>query len=96
MSRRRGERIAIVGAALVIGIVVAPFASGLPDGYERVALDAGFLGAARETATAGSPLADYGYGPVSGLVGVMLVVAVGSLIARLVRSVRVAMRRSGV
>ena len=96
MTRWSRGHVALIAAALMVGIVVAPFASGLPDGYERVAHDIGFLDSARESATAGSPLADYAHGPVSALVGVALIVVAGTVIARLVHSVRMAMRRSGV
>jgi hypothetical protein len=47
-------------AALIIGGVVSFYASGHPDGLEYVARSTGFLDTAKHSASAGSPLADYG------------------------------------
>lgn len=46
-------------AALVVAGVLSGFASGEPDGLERVAIDQGFDETAGDHATADSPLADY-------------------------------------
>lgn len=46
--------------ALTIACVVSVWASANPDGLEYVAESAGFLGAAQDSATSDSPLADYG------------------------------------
>ena len=71
-------------AALVIALVLSPFASGLPDGLEWVAESLGFLHASAPTFAA--PLADYtipGSLPVAvstslaGLAGVLAVFALG-------------------
>ena len=56
----RAFTIAALLIALVIACVVSVWASANPDGLEYVAESAGFLGAAEDSATAGSPLADYG------------------------------------
>jgi len=57
-----------LGIGLVMTLLVAGglslFASGEPDGLERVSIDEGFDGAAADHALADSPLADYG---VSGI-----------------------------
>jgi cobalt/nickel transport protein len=45
--------------ALLIACVVSVIASSSPDGLEFVAGAAGFLDTATDSATAGSPLADY-------------------------------------
>lgn len=45
--------------ALVVAGVLSGFASGEPDGLERVAIDQGFDEAAADHALADSPLADY-------------------------------------
>ncbi|GAA2964968.1 MULTISPECIES: PDGLE domain-containing protein [Microbacterium] len=55
-----------LGIALVIATVVSIWASSNPDGLEFVAEAVGFSSAAQDSATAGSPLADY---TVAGLDG---------------------------
>ena len=86
------------GAALVVAILLAvflsPFASSSPDGLEKVAEDKGFIRAAEETEPSWthSPLPDYQVTAirnervstgVSGLVGVLITVAVGVLVGLL-------------
>lgn len=75
-------------AALLV-LVVAPLASGEPDGLERVATDQGFIESAEDHAVADSPLADYGVTGVedeatgtrvAGLVGVLVTFGVGAAI----------------
>jgi hypothetical protein len=94
-SRRSWVLIALGLVALVV-VAAALFASGDPDGLERVAEDIGFIGAGE-----GSPfsiIADYVFpgldGPVAtvvaGLVGVAVVFGVVWLVGRLL-----ARRRSG-
>lgn len=51
--------LAVAAACLFVAGVLALFASGAPDGLERVAEDQGFADAATDSATATSPLADY-------------------------------------
>lgn len=78
-------------AALLV-LVVAPLASGEPDGLERVAIDQGFDDSAEGSAVADSPLADYGVSGVedestgtrvAGLVGVLVTFGVGVAIVGL-------------
>jgi cobalt/nickel transport system permease protein len=77
----RRSVVAFVAAGLVIALalvfLVAPIASGDPDGLERVAIDNGFIEAAQEHPL-GGPLADYG---VSGIeneeTGTVLAGAIG-------------------
>jgi cobalt/nickel transport system permease protein len=78
----------LVVAALLV-LVVAPLASGEPDGLERVAIDQGLIESAEEQAIAESPLADYGVGGVedeatgtrvAGLVGVLVTFGIGAAI----------------
>lgn len=75
---------------LLVAAVLSGFASGEPDGLERVAIDEGFDATAEDSAVAGSPLADYGVEGVdderigTGIagvigVGITLVVTVGLL-----------------
>lgn len=74
-------------AALIV-VVLAPLASGDPDGLERVAIDQSF--AARATAPPFEVIPDYAVpgldGPaatvVAGLVGVVIVFAIMWLLAR--------------
>lgn len=61
-SRRISTRAFTIGAlaiALLVACVVSLWASGHPDGLEYVAESTGFLGAAKDSATAGGPFADY-------------------------------------
>ena len=64
-------------AALLMGGVVSFYASGHPDGLEYVARSTGFVDTAKHSASAGSPLADYGVAGVrnprlsSGLAGII-------------------------
>ncbi len=83
-----------LGITLLLAAVVSAFASSHPDGLEYVAEQLGFAGAATESGTAGSPLADYatrglGEGMLStGLSGVLGVVVVGLVMAGLVALLR--------
>lgn len=88
-DRRSTEALVLLLVALFIGVAVAPFASGSPDGYERVAIDAGFADSARDSVTAASPLADYALGPVSAAVGVALLAVLGLCVVALGRVGRV-------
>lgn len=75
-------------AALLV-LVVAPLASGEPDGLERVAIDQGFIEEAEDSSASRSPLTDYGVSGieddttgtrVAGVVGVLLTFGVGAAI----------------
>jgi cobalt/nickel transport protein len=90
------RRLVVVGLAvcLVIAGVVSFYASGHPDGLEFVSRSLGFGDTARDSATAGSPLAGYSVRGVSdgrlsgGLAGIVGAVVVGLLMFGLVRLVR--------
>lgn len=80
--------------ALVLAGVVSFYASGSPDGLERVAEDEGFIQTAEDPATADGPFADYGASfldgdrasvGVAGVVGVLVTLALGAGIAYVVR-----------
>jgi len=66
--------------------VISNFASGSPDGLEKVAEDTGFIETAQDSAMATSPLADYGVSLIdneflsTGLSGV-IGVAITALVA---------------
>ncbi|MCU0281209.1 MAG: PDGLE domain-containing protein [Acidimicrobiia bacterium] len=71
--------------ALLVAGVVSGFASGDPDGLERVSIDEGFDEAAADHALADSPLADYAVEGVddgrlstglAGIIGVAITLAV--------------------
>jgi cobalt/nickel transport protein len=87
---------------ILIGIVVSlffagiisNFASGSPDGLEKVAEDTGFIETAQDSAVATSPLADYGVSVVeneflstglSGVIGVALTALVAFGIFRVLQ-----------
>lgn len=90
---RRGLRPVLVGGgavALLLAGVVSFAASGQPDGLEYVAEDQGFLDAAREHAFGGFALADYGEVAgvpvgVAGVLGVLVTVAAGLALFRVLR-----------
>ena len=80
--------------ALVVAGVVSHYASGSPDGLERVATDQGFIDREQEHAAGGSPLADYAVhgvdderasGGLAGVVGTLLVLGAGSGLFLLLR-----------
>ncbi len=79
MSRRALLWTGLAVALLLAGLV-SYYASSSPDGLEKVAGDQGFLDSAKDSATAGSPLADYGVAGVEderasvGLAGVLGVI----------------------
>ena len=81
------RRLLIIGGivAVVLAAVVSFYASSQPDGLEKVAGDHGISANERDSATAGSPLADYSLsgvtnerlgGAAAGLVGVTVTAAV--------------------
>ena len=83
--------------AVGLALVVSGFASGSPDGLERVAEDKGFLETAQDHLFADGPLADYAVKGVdnerlstglSGLVGVLITFGVGLALFALLRTMR--------
>jgi cobalt/nickel transport protein len=77
-----------IGGALVsllLAGVVSFYASSHPDGLEKVAEEIGFIETAKDPATAGSALADYGVAGVEnerasvGIAGVIGVAATGAI-----------------
>ena len=97
MSRRRPSTRRLVTVGVLVSLLVAGVlsyvASTSPDGLEHVAAGLGLDAAARDSATAGSPLADYSVrgldGPLSGgLAGVLGLLAVGLVMSLLVVHVR--------
>lgn len=94
MSRTRAFWVAGILLALVIAGVGSYYASSSPDGLEWSAEEAGFLGTARDSATADSPLADYSTagvddsrlsGGVAGVTGVLVTLALAGGVTLLVR-----------
>lgn len=96
---RLGRRTLAIGgvATLVVAGAVSLLASANPDGLEYIAESMGFVSAAHDSAVAGSPLADYAVsglanpwvsGAVAGVVGALVTVALGLLLALAARWVR--------
>lgn len=100
-SSRSGKSVLIAGLllAFVLAGFVSGYASGSPDGLEKVAGEEGFLDSSRDSAVANFPLADYAVagidnerlaGGLAGIIGVVLTLAVGTLlfwaVSRLVKS----------
>lgn len=83
-------------AALVVAGILSAYASGSPDGLNRVALDLGFADAERASATGDGPLAGYEVagvdprwsGGLAGVLGCLVVLACSSLLHLLRRSPR--------
>lgn len=100
MTRRRTTGFLLAG--LVVALLIAGlgsfYASSHPDGLVKSAEDEGFLGTARDSAAADSPLAGYGVsgvendrlsGGLAGIIGVAVTLVVAGGVTLLVR------RRSG-
>ncbi|MTB89128.1 PDGLE domain-containing protein [Aeromicrobium senzhongii] len=88
MSSRR-FLVAALALSLLLAGVVSAYASGHPDGLERVARAHGFAHTAGTSVTAGSPMADYpgGWAGIAGCVLVfVLVVGVTRVTGRFTRS----------
>jgi cobalt/nickel transport system permease protein len=95
--------VGLVVAGLLVAFALAafasPFASSKPDGLEKVAADKGFLKHAQDSATADSPLADYGVERVSnarvstGLAGVLGVAITLAVAGGVFGGIRYAVRR---
>lgn len=89
------KRLVVVGLLLAVALAagISLFASSAPDGLEKVAADHGIAAAERESAAAGSPLADYtlsgadGSLPAAtaGLLGVAATAAIGFAFFRILR-----------
>lgn len=89
---RRSPRGILLGGLLLAFLLagfLSGYASGSPDGLEKVAGDEGFLDSSRDSAVINSPLADYAVrgidnerlaGGLAGIIGVLLTVALGTLI----------------
>ncbi|TDD57790.1 cobalt ABC transporter permease [Kribbella antibiotica] len=80
-----------VAVTLIVAGGVSLFASAHPDGLEFVGAKLGFESAAKGSAVAGSPLADYGVsgignaqvsGALAGIIGVLVTIALGLAIAK--------------
>ncbi|CAN5148756.1 hypothetical protein BH20ACT22_BH20ACT22_12720 [soil metagenome] len=89
----------VAGLLLAIGLalLVSPFASGSPDGLNKVAIDKGFDDQATSHALDGSPLAGYAVKGIddakiskglSGLIGVLLTFGIGLAMFGALRSSR--------
>jgi cobalt/nickel transport system permease protein len=81
-----------VAVTLLVAGGLSLFASAHPDGLEFVGATLGFDSAAKDSAVAGSPLADYGVsgigntqvsGALAGIIGVLVTIVVGLAIAKL-------------
>jgi cobalt/nickel transport protein len=105
--RTSNLRLFLLGGLLVaagLALFVSGFASGSPDGLEKVAQDKGFLQQARDHLFADGPLAGYTVRGiddqrlstgVSGLIGVLVTFGVGLALFALVRAMRSGRDRSG-
>jgi PDGLE domain len=104
---RRNLALFVVGGLIVVlglAFFVSPYASGSPDGLNRVAIDKGFADTQKGSVTAGSPLAGYGVKGIenqhvskglSGVIGVAITFGVGMILFGLLRSIRARRRPTG-
>ncbi len=102
---RKNLTLFIAGGLLValgLAFFVSPFASSSPDGLNKVAIDKGFDGAAKDSAVADSPLAGYAVSGVddeslskglSGIIGVAITFGLAMILFAALRAVR--NRRAG-
>jgi ABC-type glycerol-3-phosphate transport system permease component len=81
MNKNKSFILIGIFVSLIFAAVVSNFASGSPDGLEKVAEDTGFIESAQDSAVANSPLADYGVAFIensflatglSGVIGVLV------------------------
>ena len=90
MDRKNLVLFVVGGLIVALGLAffVSPYASGSPDGLNRVAVDKGFADTETEHATADSPLAGYGVEGVqdeslstglAGIIGVAITFGVGMI-----------------
>jgi cobalt/nickel transport system permease protein len=86
--------VAVLVVTFGVAVLVSPFASGSPDGLEKVAADEGFDTVADDHALADGPLADYGVQGIdqeqvatalAGFLGVALILGLTWLLSRAVR-----------
>ena len=91
-----GKRDAFVGlaVALVLAVLLSPFASSWPDGLDRVAKDLGFIEKGEGAVVLKAPIPDYKFpGPdsegfstaLSGTIGTFAMFGIGFGVARLLR-----------
>jgi PDGLE domain len=92
--RTRNVLLSLLLLSVLLAGGVSYYASSSPDGLEKVAIDHGIAGQAREHDLAASPLADYGVAGVDdarlsvGLAGVLGLAATFALASTLVLVVR--------
>ena len=84
MSTKKIIQIGLV-TSIFVAAIISFYASGHPDGLEFVAEQVGFLNTAKDSAVAGSPLADYSFAgldnerisaAIAGIIGVLLTAVV--------------------
>jgi len=83
----------LVGIAIALAIAgfLSFYASSSPDGLEKVAIDLGFIDSAKDSAVAGSALADYGVAGLDnerlsvGIAGVIGIIATGLIMVLIIR-----------
>ena len=99
-TARKNLTLFVVGGLIVVlglSFFASPYASSSPDGLNRVAIDKGFDSTAKDSATAGGPLAGYGVKGVenrslstglAGVIGVAITFGVGMILFGFLRTIR--------
>lgn len=91
---RRTFLLVFLGVTLLLAGVASYYASAHPDGLEFVAEKTGFLHTAEDSATAGSPFADYGTSGLGERLGTGVAGVIGVLVTLLLAGgLAVAVRR---
>jgi len=91
-----GKKDMLVGlaAALLIALLVSPFASPWPDGLERIAKDQGFLEKGEGPPVLAAPVPDYAFPgfqnkewatSIAGLIGTLAMFGIGYGVAALIK-----------
>jgi hypothetical protein len=84
MTTKKIVQIGLV-TSIFVAAIISFYANSNPDGLEFVAEQVGFLNTAKDSATAGSPLADYAFAglenerisvALAGIIGVLLTAAI--------------------
>ncbi len=84
MTTKKIVQIGLV-TSIFVAAIISFYASSNPDGLEFVAEQVGFLNTAKDSVTAGSPLADYAFAglenerisvALAGIIGVLLTAAI--------------------
>jgi len=95
-EREMGKKEVLIGLAiaLVVALLLSPFASSMPDGLERVAKDQGFLEKGEGPPVFAAPVPDYAFPgihnkewatSIAGLIGTLAMFGIGYGVAAIIK-----------